>query len=716
MSCTTILYEQVTGRAFLGETYAGGVATAPVRGLKRLDLPDCPRLDESAVEWIAAGCTDLRSLVVSGCVSTKPEGVELLAASRGDLLRLSVAGCLELGRSTALAFVAERSGGYLRHLDISDIPATAAAVVGKLLKSCGRLEFIDLSGLTKVDRSSFRDLGGGRPPHTKGQPGSDPNPSEDFTGVVAGEGGKDSPESGIPVLLRAPAPALPFLRVARMIRLPSLDDTSVVLFANACPRLEEFRVSDSPMVTGACLAPLSSLCPLLRSLGLDRCRAASDEASLAATCRSLPGLENLAVGVAVEAGKGRATDASHVPGRGHGERGAGSASVRGRGGFGAGHGDARRAPYGGVLDTSSLASISSPSAIEERALSLASDPTVGGTSFTGEALLAAAAFSCSRLTTLGMEGHKRVIVSPGQCSPGAFPCLTELRLEGCTGVDDIGLLELLKACPRVRSLSLAGSGVSQDGLARSISSVQLSFVELLSPSKPASQARAGESRSATSSSHRPRGVATPPRQKNELPGHGHQRDPSLDALVPPTLPQPPPMSIPSSSSSMVTVRQQPGFAKAASTRGANTVDYNSSSSQMSLRLGVQRAVSERAMATGIRPAMHHKLHLAAAAVRARFDEEQRALETLGRALRHFRDRRSAILISSARAICRGMLAYRFRTNDGQPDKVIRLRFHLIPHAVYISGSLEDNRFGIRDISTGAITSEQILRDPGSKTR
>ncbi|CAM9974194.1 unnamed protein product, partial [Hapterophycus canaliculatus] len=125
-------------------------ATAPVRCLERLELPDCRRLDQSAVEWIAAGCTALRSLVISGCALTKPEGVELLAASHPDLIHLGVAGCVELGGSTALSFVAERSGRCLRHLDISDIPATAAAVVGRFLQNCGRLESIDLSGLTKV--------------------------------------------------------------------------------------------------------------------------------------------------------------------------------------------------------------------------------------------------------------------------------------------------------------------------------------------------------------------------------------------------------------------------------------------------------------------------------------------------------------------------------------------------------------------------------------
>ncbi|CAM9974126.1 unnamed protein product, partial [Hapterophycus canaliculatus] len=80
-----------------------------------------------------------------------------------------------------------------------------------------------------------------------------------------------------------------------MLRLPSLDDAGIVQLGNACPDLEELMVSDSPLVTGACLAPLAFLCPRLRSLGLDRCSAASDEAALATACEGLPDLESLGI-------------------------------------------------------------------------------------------------------------------------------------------------------------------------------------------------------------------------------------------------------------------------------------------------------------------------------------------------------------------------------------------------------------------------------------
>eukprot|EP00903_Cladosiphon_okamuranus_P017842 g16420.t1 len=555
--------KEVTGRAFLGDTYPGGVATAPVRGLKRLDLPDCPRLNPSAVEWIAAGCTDLHSLVVSGCISTRPEGVELLAASHPDLLRLGVAGCEGLGRSTALAFVAQRSGSYLRYLDISDNPCTAAADVGKLLRSCRRLETVDLSGLTKVDHSSFQGLGGGRP-YTlpNGQIITDRNNSN-FSGGGSGETGGE--KGGTTARAHGP-PGLPHLRVVRMLRLPGLDDASLVLFADACPGLEELLLSDSPKVTGASLTPVATLCPLLRSLGLDRCSAASDEASIADTCRLLPALESLGLGI----------DRDHngncdqnLTGSGHPDDG----STRGSGGGQASnsHASSRRAPYGGVLDASSASCASSVTG--NRSHNTCSDHPP----FTGKMLLAAASSSCTRLQTLGLEGHKHVSFSSGQCPPGAFPSLTELRLAGCAGVDDGGLVVVLEACPR-------GSSIN-------------------------------------------------------------------------------------------TVVVKPGTTEGAST-GTITVigtgiQFSSSSCSSSNHGGSKRGVmvSERAMATGLRPAMHHQLHLAAAAVFSRFDKEQRALETLGRSLRHFRDRRAGILMSSARAICRSMLAYRFRTSNGQPDKV-----------------------------------------------
>lgn len=653
----TVFYKhalQVTGRAFLGEIFAGGVATAPVRGLKRLDLPNCPRLDKSAVEWIAAGCTDLRSLVVSGCVSTKPEGVELLAASHPDLFRLGFAGCKGLGRSTALAFVAERCGSCLRHLNISDNPAMAAADVGRLLRSCGRLESVDLSGLTKLDRSSFRGLGGGRR-HTPANgrttaPAQNPRSNQTFS--ADGIGGSGGEKDGIP--------GLPHLRVVRMLRLPSLDDASLVLLADACPGLEELLVSDSRRVTGACLTPLAILCPFLRSLGLDRCSAASDEASLADTCRRLPGLENLGLGVALE---GR-TGSSHTC-NGHGGRSRGSDGQQSDS-----HASSRRAPYGGILDVSFSSSSSSVTGGRSH------DTDGGHQPFTGETLLAAASSSCAQLQTLGLEGHNHVSVSSGQCPPVAFPCLTELRLAGCAGVDDAGLLVLLEACPRVRSLSLAGSGVSQDGLARSVASLNLPFVELLPPLLIPSPVKAGESGSTASSSpsRRARTIATrlgrnPPGQQQAL----MEGQRALDIVMPRSVPQPQPLlqrkhhlDTAASISSMQTMRS--GTAGGASTGSTTATDFQFSGKSTG---GSSKGavVGERAMATGLRPAMHHQLHLAAAALLSRFDQEQRALETLGRALRHFRDKRTGILMASARAICRGMLAYRFRTNDGQPDKV-----------------------------------------------
>lgn len=646
------------------------MATAPVRGLERLELPDCRRLHQSAVEWIAAGCTDLRSLVVSGCTSTKPEGVELLAANHPDLLRLGLAGCVALGGSTALSFIAERSGRCLRHLDISDIPATAASAVGKILRNCGQLEYIDLSGLKKVNRSSFYGLGGGRPQKLESEYDStsvDPrgqakveslNWCTDLSDSIPGEGeGTNS---------RAHRkPSLPHLRVARILRLPNLDDASIVSFANACPILEEVRVSDSPMVTSACLEPLAALCPLLRSLGLDRCQAATDEHALAAVCRRLPGLENLAVALAIdeEEDRGRRRAGLSHPRGGHGD----SSGSRG----GSSLLSSRRAPYGGAFDGSSCSSVA-------RSL----DPHSGGTTtFTGKTLLAAASSCCARLATLGLEGQKNVTFSSGHCPPGMFPCLTEIRLAGCPAVDDAGLLVLLKACPRVKSLLLSGSGVSQTGLIDSTMSAHSSFVETLPPAIIPTPGRIADSRS-TALPFRRSGTAAvrlgKTSREQQQPGvTGKQRN---DDAVSFSMPPPPfqrqqqPQDI-GSSSRMAAVGKgtegatstevvPDGFDKSNNSRGGSC----GSNSSSTLGMGVA-AVNEIAMATGMRPSKHHDLHLAVAAVLSRFDEEQRALGTLGRALRQYRNRRMAILMSSAKTICRAMLSYRFRTNDGQPDKV-----------------------------------------------
>lgn len=626
--------------------FAGGVATAPVRGLKLLELPGCQQLHPSAIEWIAAGCSDLRSLVVSGCMSTNPEGVELLATSRPDLLRLGLAGCVGLGGSTALSFVADRSGRYLQHLDISDIPATAASVVGKFLRNCGKLEFVDLSGLVKVDESSFRGLGGGDGTSVDDDGGTsvaDPrgrtdqtkhNSSTDMSTNPAREpNGKGSMPCG--------APAMPHLRAARMLRLPGLDNASVVRFANACPSLEELLLSDSRMVTGACLAPLASLCPLLRSLGLDRCSAASDEPALADACRRLPGLERLAVAMGYGNRNRFMTDADYPGNSGHA---GGDGRSRGSGGqHNTPHAPSRRAPYGGLLDCSvSSSTVFSSSAAGTR--------TMHGSNlaFTGGVLLEAASRHCPRLTTLGLEGHEQLKFSSEHSPAEAFPCLTELRLVGCTAVNDTGLVALLKACPRVRSLSLVGSGVTQDALVKHSASsamVSQSFAEVLPPVPFSSALAGGDSRFTATSSRRTRTA--------ESTG-----SPAQFVTAPPTPPLPK-----QGYRQLQTMESSTSMQQASDLAGGRCT----SSSQSKHRVGQENGGS--ALATGLRPAPHHKLHLTAAAVVSRFDEEQRALETLGRALRHFRDRRARVLMSSARKICRRMLAYRFKSNTGQPDKV-----------------------------------------------
>ncbi|CAN0514067.1 unnamed protein product, partial [Scytosiphon promiscuus] len=86
---------------------------------------------------------------------------------------------------------------------------------------------------------------------------------------------------------------------------------------------------------------------------------------------------------------------------------------------------------------------------------------------------------CTKLATLGLEGHQSFTFSSEHSPAGAFPCLTELRLVGCAALNDAGLLVLLRACPRVSSLSLSGSGVSHEALAGHAATLpSLSWVEV----------------------------------------------------------------------------------------------------------------------------------------------------------------------------------------------------------------------------------------------
>lgn len=637
----------MTGRAFLGVELPGGMATAPIRLLKQLQLQDCRRLQTSALEWIAAGCTCLHTLDISGCPST-PEGVEMLVSTRPTLLHLTVAGCVGLGGGVALSFVANH-GSNLQHLDISDIPATPAGVVQQFLRDCTSLEYIDISGVTSVNRSCFRNLEGCGPvsngidePHgrttsrpTMGQPVHDT--TRNRTPLLSFGGRDGDTEIGR---------GLPNLRVARMLRLPGLDDASMAAFASACPCLEELLLSDSPMVTGHCLLRLSSLCPLLQSLGLDRCGAASDETALANALRHLPNLKHLSA--ARE--EGRMKTRPGVPGfQRHTYEAKESRRIVKR---------SYRAPFDGVDCTRSPGGRGGRQAIDSGSRR--------GASLTGETLLPAAATYCKKLTTLGLEGHSRLTFEEAHAPPGAFPCLTELRLAACSGIGDKGLLVLLKACPRVRTLDVQGSGVSQEALVEASSSTTLTspFVEVLHPL----------TLSAVSPNSRNRMRKTnvgkiPPATEQENTmlelEHGEHCPPPSPARMSPS--RGASDTAASTTAPMMLASASIGSPKtgSAGNGGIGTYDIYGIPG-----VGPRGGGGGGGDAIGLRPAAHSELHLAAQAVFSRFDEEGIAVRRLARAFRHFRHRGFQQRVAASKKIQRAVMGYRFRVSHPHPDKVI----------------------------------------------
>ena len=599
---------QLTGRAFLDRKLAGGVAIAPVRRLTQLNLENCGRLDPSAVECIAAGCTSLKDLVVSGCFPVTPEGVELLAVTPPALSRLGVSRCKGID-DKALSFVADR-GSNLQHLDISDIPATTAGLVAKFLQTCGRLESIDISGLPRVNSSSFRGLRTRDndnprifhdPPSVRSS--AEPNKGEYLSSAFLG------PRA----LIFVGGVKLPHLRVARMLRLPNLDNDSVISFAANCPHLEEFLLSDSPMVTGACLVPLASLCPLLKCLGLDRCGAASDETALAAALQGLSGLRRL--DVAREHQGLFVRNVSSISSSDHvGNQSPSSGEL---------------APFGGG---------SLSKTVKDRVGLLGLDGNAqaeGGTPVTGEVLLAAASRCCSQLTSLGLEGHNRLTFAVDHAPPGAFPCLKELRLTACTAVDDAGLLVILDACPRVRSLSVAGSGISHTALAEA--SKQLSLVQVLPPPPSCIPVVSSEG-------SRPiKGTQA----RGARPNHA-QGDRSSRRFCPPS---------PPSSQARV------------STTSLAAVGLPNST-QMSAESGAgSKAATVWRGAVGLRPAMYCDLHLARSAIISRFEDEDLAAKKIVRALRQFANQRFRERSCAARRLKQAVRSYWFRTRKRHPDQV-----------------------------------------------
>lgn len=620
---------QVTGRAFLGMELAGGAATAPVFELKRLELPNCRRLSAPAVVWIAAGCTSLESLNVSGCASTSPEGVELLAATPPELLNLGIAGCVRM-TNTALSFVANH-GASLQHLDISDIPGASARVVRQFLRICKILQSLGISGLSLVDESSFRGLAPGDINTSLDNGGRLDKQHDCHQGhhIRRLEHGSASPDATTGYTEDGTSPGrlvvnegLQYLRVARMLRLPNLDDSSVTALAAACPGLQELLLSDSPMVTGSCLAPLSFCCPLLRSLALDRCRAASDEAALLGALQQLSNLRDLRLA---------------------------------REGFGVDDGTSVAANGRGTsIRSISKTSLSSTSSSCGRFLEINTTPGSSdgamvprGSSFTGAALVSIAR-CCAKMTRLGLEGHDKLVFVESFAPPCAFPCLRELRLADCSGVDDSGLQVLLTACPCVSTLSLQGSRVSQQALVEA--STRMRFVEVVPPPRP---------------------PCVSPSRRSRKDGRGalmsekvaYQMD-VTSGLVPPAPP-------------VIFSRGSSPF-KLHSEREAGECLSGSIAppSRPTTRTTPECAIGEMSgrdiRATGLQPSQHAELYLTTTAVFTRLEKERFAARRLSRTLQNYRHRQLQRRVVASRRVCRAALRYRIRTSRKYREQVMTL--------------------------------------------
>lgn len=250
---------------------------------------------------------------------------------------------------------------------------------------------------------------------------------------------------------------------------------------------------------------------------------------------------------------------------------------------------------------------------------------IPGARLTGETLLVAASRYCSQLMTLGLEGHERLTFNVDHSPPGAFPSLSELRLASCVSVDDAGLLVILEACPRITTLSLSGSGVSQEALVRS-ASMKLPLVEVLPPAPlPMGPVSPCRTRTAPLVGSRAGSPSSPSRMKSAAS--------SVKSAGP------------------LETRTCSAVCEAVDARGEERVGRG---------------------AMGLRPAEHSHLKLAAGALLSRFAEERLAVYTMSRALRRFTTRQSPQELLAARTICRAMLRHRFRASNRFPEQVTGL--------------------------------------------
>jgi hypothetical protein len=248
----------VMGSALLEQEGSRSV-TSSVRtlGLRSLNLSGCGSLLPQAIEWVAAGCLGLQTVVLADLFElVSSAAVKQLALRCHSLESVSLragGGIDGLEKDTIPALIRSHRSS-LRRVDLSYIKrGVQTSSIISILSSCTALEEIDISGLESMAPGSFQALRG---------------PTED----------------------PASHPSMTCLRIFTARDAPSFTDDDVISLCANAPGLLELCVSGARGITVCSLKSVVKSCPRLEVLELDTCSIGSregDSEEVARTCAAL---------------------------------------------------------------------------------------------------------------------------------------------------------------------------------------------------------------------------------------------------------------------------------------------------------------------------------------------------------------------------------------------------------------------------------------------
>lgn len=228
-------------------------------GLRHLVL-HCIKLTDAALTTIAASCTSLTHIDLSGCARVGDEGVIALAQHCTKLTEITLTKC---HRITDRALIALAMRCSLRSVVLDQCLKVSGLGLGVLLQSQATLTALSFANCPKVRGAEFQRLS-----IRQSAPRAQRLQALSMSGCAA------LADESVAMLIAQNAPSLQQLELAALAELTPATFACIA----RCPELKRLDLSLCRSLSSADLAGILRGCKQLRSLSLQGCVALDDQA------------------------------------------------------------------------------------------------------------------------------------------------------------------------------------------------------------------------------------------------------------------------------------------------------------------------------------------------------------------------------------------------------------------------------------------------------